>query len=165
MSQGTRGARRTGSGPERQVGGRKKKKLFGGRRQDKSTSPKKGQAARAGDGVRTHAAEQGAGAQTGPHVCGGAGCGARAEGCRLLSGSRSPGLAPPLPRPLPRPGPAPPHLAKPLAAFRLRWGLLGLTWGRCAGRDQKENGGTRDSSCRARRATGLTYGYKLMVWK
>lgn len=87
----------------------------------------------------------------------GAGRGARAEGCRLLSGSRSPGLAPPLPRPLPRPGPAPPHLAKPLAAFRLCWGLLGLTWGRCAGRDQKENGGTGDSSCRARRATGLTY--------
>lgn len=96
-------------------GGRKKKKLFGGRRQDKSASPKKGQAARAGDGVRTHAAEQGAGAQTGPHVCGGAGRGVRAEGRRLPSGSRRPGLAPP---PRPRPGPAPPHLPKPLAAFR-----------------------------------------------
>lgn len=87
-------------------GGRKKKKLFGGRRRGKSARPKKGQAVRAGAGVRTHAAEKGAGPQAGPHVGGGSGRWARTEGRGILSGSGRPGLAPPLAPP--RPGPAPP---------------------------------------------------------
>lgn len=143
-------------------GGRKKKKLFGGRRKDKSASPKKGQAARAGDGVRTHAAEQGAGAQTGPHVCGGAGRGVRAEGRRLPSGSRRPGLAPPTGPALARLRPTCRNRSPLSGGVR---GLPGLTWGRCAGLDHKESRGTGDSSCRASRATGLTSGYKVMVWK
>lgn len=84
-------------------GGRKKKKLFGGRRQDKSARPKKGQAAGAGAGGGTHAAEQGADAQTGPHVGGGAGRRARAEARGIRSGSWRRGLAPPSVPPRPRP--------------------------------------------------------------
>lgn len=98
------------------------KKLFGGRKQDKSE-----QAARAGRWGGTHAAEQRAGAQAGAHDGGGGSGargaegrgGARAAGRGIRSGSGCPGLAPPRAR-WSRPGPAPPHLAKLLTVFRCR---------------------------------------------
>lgn len=89
-----------------------------------------------------------------------AGCGPRGAGSRPAPGARG------WPRP---PGPALARL-RPTCRNRSRLsggvrGLPGLTWGRCAGLDHKESGGTGDSSCRASRATGLTSGYKVMVWK
>lgn len=139
-----------------------KKKLFGGRRQDKSTSPKKGQAARAGDGVRTHAAEQGAGAQTGPHVCGGVGVGRGPRGAgsvRLQEPGAGPASSPP-PALCSRPGSAPPGAAA--RRFPAALGPPGDSPGAGA------LGGTKGKMgvpgilqlSRARRATGLTYGYK-----
>lgn len=100
-------------------GGRKKKKL------EEEDRTKVSRRRAAGAGVGTHAAEQRAGAQAGPHGGSGAGSrrGARQRGAGggISSGSRRPGLAPPLgPLAPPRPHPTCPSRSL-LAASRWRW--------------------------------------------
>lgn len=96
-----------------------------------------GRRARAGAGVGTHAAEQGAGSQAGPH---GGGSRLRAPGARRGARTSGSGCRA---RPLlgPGPAPAPPQLPKPLDPFRRRSGPPQTHLGQVPGRrDPRQRG-------------------------
>lgn len=142
------------------------KKLFGGRKQDKSE-----QAARAGRWGGTHAAEQRAGAQAGAHD-GGGGSGARGAegrgGARAAGSARAPG-APVWPRPAPDgPAPAPPRPTWQSCSRFSGAGALrppGTHLGRCARRNPggKVGGAVPPAAARAGQPDRAQAGARVLV--